>query len=113
LSRPVTGGLPLSHQRGLGTLSHAKIYLGAKWVQDQSRVTNEPDYGRRGMFSVHGALEPTRGKATFTLSAKRDRASHIQLLEIVIQTFPTLHLLMIEDNLSVHHSRNTRIDLAA
>ena len=52
-------------------------------------------------------------EATFILSTKRDSASHIKLLEKVIQTFPANRLLIVEDNLSSHHSRETRIALAS
>ena len=92
----------------LGPLT-AKTYPGSEWVHNQRRATYEPDYGRRGQVWVHGAFEPATGEATFILSTKRDSASHIQLLEKVIQTFPADRLLIIEDNLSSHHSRNTRI----
>lgn len=95
----------------LGPLS-AKTYPGAEWVRDQSRATYEPDYGRRGKIWVHGAFEPATGGATFVLTGKRDSASHIQLLEQVIQIFPADRWLIIEDHLSSHHSRNTRIALA-
>jgi transposase len=96
----------------LGPLT-AKTYPGSEGVHNQPRATYEPDYGRRGKVWVHGAFEPATGKATFILSAKRDSASHIQLLEKVIQTFPAKRLLVIEDNLSSHHSHDTRIALAA
>jgi transposase len=62
---------------------------------------------------VHDAFEPATGEATFILSSKRDSASHIKLLEKVIHTFPAERLLIVEDNLSNHHSRDTRIALAA
>ena len=91
----------------------AKTYPGAEWVQNQSRARYEPDYGRRGKVWVHGAFEPASGEATFVLTGKRDSASHIQLLEKVIQTFPADRLLIIEDNLSSHHSRDTALALSA
>ena len=62
---------------------------------------------------VHGAFEPATGEATFILSDRRDSASHINLLEKVIEAFPADQLLLIEDNLSTHVSRNTQIALAA
>lgn len=62
---------------------------------------------------MHGAFEPATGEAVLVVSGKRDSTSHIQLLEKVIHTFPAERLLIIEDNLSSHHSRNTRIALAA
>ena len=84
-----------------------KTYPGAEWVLNRSRATFEPDYGRRGKVWVHGAFEPATGEAALVLSGKRDSASHIQLLEKVIVTFPADRLLIIEDNLSTHHSRDT------
>ena len=96
----------------LGPLT-AKTYPGREWVLGRTRATYEPDYGRRGKVWVHGAFEPATGEATFVLTGKRDSASHIQLLEKVIQTFPTDRLLIIEDNLSTHHSRDTKIALAS
>jgi len=51
------------------------------------------------------ALEPATGQATLMLSAARDSASHIQLLETI--------WLIIEDNLSTHSSRQVKLALAA
>ena len=96
----------------LGPLT-AKTYPGEEWVLGKSRATFQPDYGRRGKIWVHGAFEPATGEATFILSTKRDSASHIQHLEKIIQTFPADGLLIIEDNLSTHHSRDTKIALAS
>lgn len=90
-----------------------KTYPGAEWVFERSRATFEPDYGRRGKVWVHGAFEPATGEATMVLSGKRDSASHIKLLEKIIDNFPSERLWIIEDNLSTHHSRDTRIALAA
>jgi hypothetical protein len=42
---------------------------------------------------VHGAFEPATGEATLVVSGKRDSASHIQLLEKVIHTFPAERLV--------------------
>jgi transposase len=96
----------------LGPLA-VKTYPGSEWVANRSRATFEPDYGRRGTVWVHGAFEPATGETTLVLSGKRDSASHIQLLEKIIHTFPAERLLIIEDNLSTHHSRDTCIALAA
>jgi transposase len=79
----------------LGPLT-AKTYPGSEWVFEKSRATFEPDYGRRGKVWVHGAFEPATGEATK-----------------IIHTFPADRWLIIEDNLSSHHSRQTRIALAA
>ena len=90
-----------------------KSYPGATW-QTGIRATCEPDYGRRGApVWVHGAFEPATGEATWVLSAKRDGASHSQLLEQVMTTFPAERWLLIEDNLSTHPSRDVKTALLA
>lgn len=91
----------------------AKTYPGEEWKRGPQRATFEPDYGRRGKLWVHGAFEPATGQATILTSPSRDSASHIQLLEQVIETFPADRWLIIEDNLSIHRSRQVRLALAA
>jgi transposase len=90
-----------------------KTYPGEMWQPGPGRATFEPDYGRRGKVWVHGAFEPATGQATILMSPCRDSASHIQLLEQVIHQFPSERWLLIEDNLSIHKSRQTRLALAA
>jgi len=90
-----------------------KTYPGADYVRRGRRATYEPDYGRRGLLWVHGAFEPATGEAALTFSARRDSASHIALLEHVVTTFPSDRLLLIEDNLSTHKSRDTQAALLA
>jgi transposase len=96
----------------LGPLS-AKTYPGEAWKAGPHRATFEPDYGRRGKLWVHGAFEPATGQASIVLSDRRDSASHICLLEQVIAEFPADRLLIVEDNLSTHHSRQTQLALLA
>jgi transposase len=91
----------------------AKTYPGEEWQPGRNRATYEPDYGRRGKLWVHGAFEPATGKATILLSPGRDSVSHIQLLEKILTEFPADQWLIIEDNLSIHISRETRLALAA
>jgi transposase len=95
----------------LGPLA-VKTYPGAEWT-DQQRATFEPDYGRRGVLWVHGAFEPATGQAALVLSPRRDSASHICLLEHVIEHFPARRWLFIEDNLIIHKSRNVKTALLA
>jgi transposase len=90
-----------------------KTYPGEEWKQGRNRATFEPDYGRRGKLWVHGAFEPATGQAAMILSPSRDSASHIQLLENIVVEFPADRWLIIEDNLSIHTSRQTRLALAA
>lgn len=90
-----------------------KTYPGEEWKQGRDRATFEPDYGRRGKLWVHGAFEPATGRATIILSPSRDSTSHIQLLEKVVTEFPAERWLIIEDNLSIHASRQTRLALTA
>lgn len=96
----------------LGPLA-VKTYPGETWQLGQQRATFEPDYGRRGVLWVHGAFEPATGLGTILLSPARDGASHIQLVEQVLHLFPADRWLLIEDNLSIHHSRNVQIALLA
>ncbi len=90
-----------------------KTYPGEEWKEGPNRATFEPDYGRRGKLWVHGAFEPATGKAITVLSPRRDSASHVQLLEKIMTAFPAKHWLIIEDNLSIHISKQTKLALAA
>jgi transposase len=90
-----------------------KTYPGEEWKLGRHRATFEPDYGRRGKLWVHGAFEPATGQAAIVLSPSRDSASHIQLLEKMVTEFPADRWLIIEDNLSIHTGRQTRLALAA
>jgi hypothetical protein len=96
----------------LGPLA-AKTYPGEEWQRGCHRATYEPDYGRRGKLWLHGAFEPATGLGTLLMSPTRDSASHIQLLEQVIATFPSDRWLLIEDNLSIHKSRDVKVALLA
>lgn len=90
-----------------------KTYPGEEWKVGPNRATFEPDYGRRGFLWVHGAFEPATGQAAIVLSPSRDSKSHIQLLETVVTDFPSERWIVIEDNLSTHHSRETQLSLTA
>jgi len=96
----------------LGPLS-VKTYPGAAWQMGDGRATFEPDYGRRGTLWVHGALEPATGQATILLSNKRDGETHLALLECILTEFPAQRWLLVEDNLSTHHSRDVKTALLA
>jgi transposase len=90
-----------------------KTYAGEEWKLGPNRATFEPDYGRRGKLWLHAAFEPATGQAAMIMSPSRDSASHIQLLEKIVIDFPAERWLIIEDNLSIHTSRQTRLALAA
>lgn len=90
-----------------------KTYPGEEWKPGPNRATFEPDYGRRGKVWVHGAFEPATGQAGIVISPGRDSASHIQLLEKMIRAFPADRWLIIEDNLTIHTSRQVKLALAA
>lgn len=79
----------------------------------EQRATFEPDHGRRGKLWLHGAFEPASGEATLVFSQRRDGASHIRLLEKMIQSFPAERWLVVENNLSTHHSREVKTSLLA
>jgi transposase len=96
----------------LGPLA-VKTYPGEAWQRGEGRATFEPDYGRRGTLWVHGAFEPATGQATILLAPKRDGAAHLHLLEQVVSEFPAERWLLIEDNLSIHHSKDVKTALLA
>ena len=91
----------------------AKVYPGEEWHLGKRRGTYEPDYGRRGNLWVHGAFEPATGQASILLSNSRDSASHIALLEQIIREYPAERLILIEDNLITHKSRDVQTALLA
>ncbi|KKK48324.1 hypothetical protein LCGC14_3146260 [marine sediment metagenome] len=62
---------------------------------------------------MQSAFEPATGQANILLSPKRDGASHIQLLEQMMRDFPADRWLIIEDNLSIHKSRDVKTALLA
>jgi transposase len=62
---------------------------------------------------VLGAFEPATGLATTLCSPRRDSASFIQLLELVLQTYPAQEWVLISDNLTTHVSRETQTALLA
>ena len=90
-----------------------KTYPGAVWQPGLDRATFDPDYGRRGKVWVHGAFEPATGQAEIVISERRDSVSHIALIEKVVEKFPSEKWLLIEDNLSTHHSRDVKTALLA
>ncbi len=96
----------------LGPLA-VKTYPGAEWKVGPDRATFEPDYGRRGKVWVHGAFEPATGQGAVVFSSARDSLSHIRLVEQMMMQFPAERWLIIEDNLSIHTSRQVKLALLA
>lgn len=90
-----------------------RTYPGEEYVPQERRATYEPGYGRRGKLWVRGAFEPATAEAVLTFSGRRDSVSHIALLERVVTAFPCVRRLLIEDNLSTHHNRDTQAALLA
>jgi transposase len=90
-----------------------KTYPGEEWKVGPNRATFEPDYGRRGKVWVHGGFEPASGKAVTLISPSRDGASHVQLIEKVMLELPADRWIIIEDNLSIHTSKQVKLALAA
>ncbi len=72
-----------------------------------------PDDGRRGYVWGFGAFEPATGLATTLCSPRRDSASFMHLLELVLQTYPAQQWVLITDNLTTHVSRETQAALLA
>jgi transposase len=91
----------------------AKTYPGEVWKDGPGRATFAPDYGRRGRVWVLGAFEPATGLAATLCSPRRDSASFIQLLALVLQTYPAREWVLITDNLTTHRSRDTQTALLA
>ncbi len=89
----------------------AQTYPGEVWEPGPYRAKFQPDYGRRGSIWLHGAFEPSTGDGTLLFSPSRDSASHIQLLEDIIEYFPSDRWLIIEDNLMTHISRDVKLAL--
>jgi transposase len=58
-------------------------------------------------------FEPAMGRANTLLSSGNDSASHVQLLEKIMATFPAERWLIIADNLSIHIGKQTKLALAA
>ena len=90
-----------------------KPYPGEEWKLGPERATFEPDYGRRGKLWVHGAFEPVSGQAEVVFRHRRDSASHLHLLEQIVIEFRAERWLIIEDNLSIHTSRQVQLGLLA
>jgi uncharacterized membrane protein len=91
----------------------AKTYPGEVWTCGPGRATFAPDYGRRGSVWVLGAFEPATGLAATLCSPRRDSASVVQLLELVLRTYPAREWVLITDNLTTHVSRETQTALLA
>jgi len=91
----------------------AKTSPGGVWTCGPGRATFTPDYGRRGTVWVLGAFEPATGSAATLCSPRRDSASFIQLLALVLQTYPAGQWVLITDNLTTYVSRETQAALLA
>jgi transposase len=91
----------------------AKTDPGDVWMDGPGRATFTPDDGRRGTVGGFGAFEPATGLATTLCRPRRDRASFMQLLELVLQTSPARPWVLIADNLTTHVSRETQAALLA
>lgn len=62
---------------------------------------------------MRGAFQPATDEATLVLSGRRDSASHIRLLERMVEVFPSEKWLVIEDNPITHKSRDVKAALLA
>ena len=82
-----------------------------------NRVQIEPLSSRTMVVGAnYGFMAPLNRqlvKAEIVISPRRDGATHIELIEKVIQKFPSERWLLIEDNLSIHHSRDVKTALLA
>jgi transposase len=96
----------------LGPVS-AKTDPGEVWMGGPGRATFTPDDGRRGSVWGLGAFEPATGLAATLCRPRRDSASFMQLLELVLQRYPAREWVLIMDNLSTHLSREPQTALIA
>ena len=69
----------------------------------------QPDYGRRAKVWVFGAFEPSTGTALTLCRERRRSLDFIELLNSVVQTWPTEELILILDNLSIHRSLDVQL----
>jgi transposase len=58
---------------------------------------------------VFGAFEPSTGKALTLCREQRRSLDFIELLNAVVQAWPTDELVLILDNLSIHRSINVQL----
>lgn len=90
-----------------------KSYPWEEWKEGPNRSAFAPIYKRRGKLFVHGAFEPAIRKGITILSPSWDSASHVQLLEKGMTSVPGERWLIIEDYLSIHVRKPTKLALAA
>jgi hypothetical protein len=91
----------------------AKTSPGEVWMGGPGRATLTPDDGRRGDVWGFGAFEPATGLATTLCRPRRDRASCMQLLALVLPTSPARQWVLITDHLTTQVSRETQAALLA
>jgi transposase len=77
------------------------------------RATCTPHDGRRGTVCVLGVFEPATGLAMILYSPRRDSASFVQLLELVLQMYAARQWVLISDNLTIQLSCETQTALLA
>jgi transposase len=87
----------------------AKTYPAKRWAPLGNRPPLQPDYGRRAKVWVFGAFEPSTGKALTLCRERRRSLDFIELLNSVVQTWPTDELILILDNLSIHRSLDVQL----
>ena len=87
----------------------AKTYPAKRWAPQGKRPPVQPDYGRRAKVWVFGAFEPSTGKALTLCRERRRSLDFIELLNSVVQTWPTDELILILDNLSIHRSLDVQL----
>lgn len=91
----------------------ATTYPGDVWMEGPGRATLTPADGRRGPVWGVGAVEPATGLATTLCRPRRDRASFMPLLELVLQTYPARQWVLIADTVTTQVSRETQAALLA
>lgn len=92
----------------LGPLS-AKTYLTGRWSPQGYRPRVIPDYGRRGLLWVLGALEPATGDVYTCTTLARRTADFAAFLDGVVAHWPRGDIILILDNLSVHRALDIQL----
>lgn len=86
-----------------------RTYLTQRWSPWGHPSHVNPDYGRRTMIWVFGALEPATGLVVTQCTSSRRSADFVSFLDQVLQIWPEDELVLIMDNLSIHRSLEVRL----
>jgi hypothetical protein len=81
----------------------AKTYDAKRWSPAGQPPKVAHDYGRRANVLTFCAFEPRTGNALTVCAERRRSCDFTDFLEQVVQRWPEGEIVLILDNLSVHH----------